>query len=65
MDATAFYHGALALSRIYAEVLGQSEPSYGSFDGSRVERTNFGYPGAQCRLQSIVAGWNRGPRPSC
>lgn len=65
MDESALIDGALALTEIYAEVMGQPAPRLDTCESRVVERTNYGYPPPQCRLQTILAGWKEGPRPRC
>lgn len=57
--------GALNLTRIYSEVTLESAPILGSCDENRVSRTHYGYPKVQCRLDTIIAGWNNERRPAC
>ncbi|HXH31103.1 MAG TPA: hypothetical protein VNJ01_09850 [Bacteriovoracaceae bacterium] len=65
MDETALLKGALSLTEIYAEVMRESPPRLESYEEVKVERTNYGYPSVQCRLQTILAGWREEPRPTC
>lgn len=65
MSESSVLKGALNLTRIYAEVMRHAEPQLESSDELRVERTNYGYPSAQCRLQTILAGWKKEDRPRC
>jgi hypothetical protein len=64
-DEGAFLDAALALTRIYAEVTRQAPPRLDSCDDRQVERTNYGYPAVQCRLDTLVAGWRGRVRPGC
>ncbi len=57
--------GSLALTKIYAEVVREPEPSLDRCDERRVLRTNFGYPSVQCRLDTILSGWGAKSRPEC
>lgn len=65
MDETSFLNGALALTQIYAIVTREAPPKLDQCDMSRVQRINFGYPSVQCRLDTIIAGWRKKPRPAC
>ncbi len=65
LGETEFMEAALNLSRIYAQVTLQPEPSLSRCDSSAVTRTNFGYPQVQCRLDTMLAGWRGEPRPRC
>lgn len=65
IDETSFTEGALNLTTIYAEVMREAPPKLYQSDERQVERTNYGYPSVQCRLQTILAGWKDGPRPRC
>jgi hypothetical protein len=60
-----FFEAALNLTKIYAEVSREPVPNLESCDESIVSRTNFGYPKAQCRLDTLLAGWRRQDRPRC
>lgn len=60
-----FIEAALVLTSIYAEVGREAKPSLDTCDANVVVRTNFGYPSAQCRLDTLVAGWNGLERPRC
>jgi hypothetical protein len=64
-DEDQFLASAEELSGIYAEVNMQGRPSVDTCDESTVLRINFGYPSAQCRLDTLLAGWRAGPRPRC
>lgn len=57
--------GALKLTSIYAGVTGEAPPVAYQRDEREVVRINFGYPSAQCRLDTILAGWQGLPRPRC
>lgn len=65
MDENSFLDAALNLTEIYARVTMAPAPSLNSCDSIRVERTNYGYPTVQCRLDTLVAGWQGLSRPSC
>lgn len=60
-----FYESALNLTKIYASATFSPEPRLESCDNTVVQRTNFGYPSVQCRLDTLIAGWRRAPRPLC
>jgi hypothetical protein len=57
--------GAIKLTSIYASVTGEAAPEAYRCDEREVVRINFGYPPAQCRLDTILAGWQGLPRPRC
>ncbi len=65
MDESSFINAAVVLTSIYAEVSKEAPPQIEQCDERRVERTNFGYPSAQCRLDTLVAGWTGKERPRC
>lgn len=65
LDEVAFYDSALNLAKIYASVTFSAPPQLDRCDPSVVVRTNFGYPSVQCRLDTLVAGWKKSPRPQC
>lgn len=65
LDEASFLEAALNLTRIYAEVTRQPMPKLESCDSSQVNRTNYGYPQAQCRLDTLLAGWRGAARPRC
>lgn len=65
MSNEDFLEGALSLTSIYAEVMGEPLPELNQCDQRTVERTIYGYPSVQCRLETLLAGWEDGPRPSC
>ncbi|MGE3608631.1 MAG: hypothetical protein AB7I27_03505 [Bacteriovoracaceae bacterium] len=65
MDEAAFLSASLALTKIYAEVSNEPEPSLESCDRNVASRTNYGYPKVQCRLDTLIAGWRGEKRPSC
>jgi hypothetical protein len=65
MTETTFLDAALNLATIYAEVAREPGPKINSCDERVVERTNFGYPSVQCRLDTMIAGWNHLERPRC
>lgn len=60
-----FLEAALNLTRVYAEVSREPNPSPDRCDDNIVNRTNFGYPTVQCRLDTLIAGWNGVKRPAC
>jgi hypothetical protein len=60
-----FLEAALSLTKIYADVSREPAPSLTRCDETVVSRTNFGYPKAQCRLDTLIAGWNGLKRPAC
>ncbi|GEM_PF-3244925 len=64
-DSARFMDAALNLTKIYAQVSNQVEPELDSCDTSLATRTNYGHPKAQCRLDTLLAGWREQPRPSC
>lgn len=53
------------LTRLYAESSGGSYPRLSEKDLKIVPRTFFGYPAAQCRLDTITAGMKGLERPKC
>lgn len=65
MDESSFIEGAIDLTAIYAEVMREAPPKLDQCDERQVDRTNYGYPSVQCRLQTILAGWRDEPRPRC
>jgi hypothetical protein len=60
-----FLDGAVRLTTIYAQSMKEPEPKISQCDQTRVQRTIFGYPSVQCRLDSILAGWQGNGRPVC
>jgi hypothetical protein len=60
-----FIEAATAITSIYAEVTQQPRPQLDRCDQSIVNRINYGYPTAQCRLDTLIAGWKENPRPAC
>lgn len=64
-DEKTFIESALALTRIYAEVTRERLPRLDTCDERKVERTNYGYPPVQCRLDTLLAGWQGKARPNC
>lgn len=60
-----FLQSAMKLTSIYAEVTRELKPDLNRCDETQVGRTNFGYPGVQCRLDTLLAGWRNLPRPRC
>jgi hypothetical protein len=65
MDEYSFLEGAKVLTAIYAQVTGEEPPKLERCDNRVVERTNYGYPPVQCRLDTLLAGWRETPRPVC
>ena len=65
LDEVSFYDSAINLTRIYAAVTFSPEPQVDRCDSTIVTRTNFGYPSVQCRLDTLLAGWKKLPRPQC
>jgi hypothetical protein len=65
MDETQFIDAALTLTSIYAEVTNQAPPKLDACDATVATRTNYGYPGIQCRLDTLLAGWSEKSRPKC
>lgn len=61
----AFIEAALALTSIYAGVTMSQSPRLETCEETRVGRTNYGYPSVQCRLDTLIAGWRKMPRPAC
>ncbi len=53
------------LTRLYAENSDGSIPRLSQKDLKVVQRTFFGYPSAQCRLDTIIAGMKGWERPFC
>lgn len=64
-DEKSFIDSALNLTAIYAEVSRQNIPRVDRCDELKVERTNYGYPSVQCRLDTLMAGWYEKARPVC
>ncbi len=64
-DEEIFAQSALRLTKIYSEVLREEVPSLNRCDEGQVLRINFGYPNVQCRLDTLMAGWRKLPRPRC
>jgi len=56
---------ALRLTRLYATMSNDGHPSLDSKDEVRRPRTFFGYPSAQCRLDTLIAGLENKRRPAC
>jgi hypothetical protein len=59
------YQTALRLTQMYAQNLMQPSPDLETPDSTKVERTFFGYPSPQCRLDTLVAGFKGLDRPEC
>lgn len=62
---TDFIDAAMALTAIYAEVTREIPPRLDACDERKVDRTNYGYPAVQCRLDTLMAGWQGQERPRC
>lgn len=60
-----FFRSALKLTNIYGEITREETARLNRCDERQVTRTNFGYPGVQCRLDTLLAGWRGLPRPGC
>lgn len=65
MSEADFIEAALRLVKIYAQVAREALPSIERCDQSVVTRTNYGYPKSQCRLDTLMAGWQGRERPRC
>lgn len=65
LDEETFLESALRLTTIYAEVTREAHPKLESCDETIVQRTFYGYPKVQCRLDTILAGWKNLRRPAC
>lgn len=65
IDEVTFTEAAIALTTIYAEVTMEPRPRLEQCDERIVERTNYGYPPVQCRLDTLLSGWRGGERPAC
>lgn len=59
------YQTALRLTQMYAHNMMQPSPDLSTPDTTKVERTFYGYPSAQCRLDTLIAGFKGQERPSC
>ena len=57
--------GSKSLSSLYAEIAGASFPQISNFDNTEVSKTLVSHPSAQCRLDTFVASYEQGKRPSC
>jgi hypothetical protein len=64
-DEKLLLKSAVSLASIYAEVTRENAPRLETCDERKVERTNYGYPPVQCRLDTLLAGWQERPRPLC
>lgn len=64
-DEATFIDAALALTSIYAEVGREAPPRLDQCDDRTVDRTNYGYPSVQCRLDTLMSGWSGRERPRC
>lgn len=56
---------ALRLTELYASMSGGAYPSRDAKDETIRERTWYGYPSPQCRLDTLLAGLAGRPRPRC
>lgn len=56
---------ALRLTQMYASSLMQPSPDLSITDPTKVERTFYGYPSPQCRLDTLLAGFKGLERPRC
>lgn len=65
MSELAFKEAAVRLTKIYAAVTKEPAPRFDRCDEKKVERTNYGYPSVQCRLDTLMAGWEQHDRPRC
>lgn len=65
LNEEEFFESALMLTRIYAEVTREGYPQLDKCDESIVQRTFYGYPKVQCRLDTMIAGWKNEKRPVC
>ena len=65
LNESSFLDAALRLTKIYAEVTREAAPVLDSCDERVSNRTNFGYPPIQCRLDTLIAGWRGQSRPKC
>lgn len=65
MSEFSFLKAAVSLTTIYAEVTREAPPRLDSSDPLTVNRTNYGYPPVQCRLDTLISGWRGGERPYC
>ena len=64
-NETSFIQSSFDLTSIYAEVSMDLKPQIEQCDETIVSRTNFGYPRAQCRFDTLLAGWRGVERPRC
>jgi hypothetical protein len=65
LTSDQFMQAALDLTSIYAEMMRSELPSLSSRVEKPAARTIYGYPSAQCRLDTLIDGWFNRPRPSC
>lgn len=56
---------ALTLTQLYSSMGGGATPSLECQGSERPPRTWYGYPSPQCRLDTLLAGLQEGPRPRC
>jgi hypothetical protein len=56
---------ALGLTQMYAARATGAWPDLNANDETRVERTFYGYPAPQCRLDTLLAGFKGMDRPAC
>ncbi|MGH1468590.1 MAG: hypothetical protein ACRBBP_06895 [Bdellovibrionales bacterium] len=59
------FEGALSLTSYYAELEGVSPPLISKKSQVQVKETLKTHPPAQCRLDTLYAGYYKEPRPSC
>lgn len=64
-DELTFSDAALKLTSIYAQVVREPTPQLNRCDDRIADRINYGYPSVQCRLDTLIAGWNQQERPRC
>lgn len=64
-DERSFVESAITLTTIYAEVTREPLPRLNSCEERPASRTNYGYPSVQCRLDTLMAGWEGLQRPNC
>lgn len=56
---------ALNLTSMYALITNSAHPSLESREEKKPIRTLYGYPSPQCRLDTLLAGFGKAPRPMC
>jgi hypothetical protein len=57
--------GGLSATAYYAELEGAPAPLFSTPSPEKVKKTISTHPSAQCRLDTILQGYFRQPRPSC